>query len=110
MARAQMTRKSALRAVRFGLISGLSAILLAQQPSKPTGYTIEITPPEPIAVGACASSTFGYLELNGKRTDFTEAEFGRMILPALRQGYVLTIYPPTKSGIFVNQQCHNSKD
>jgi hypothetical protein len=68
--------------------------------------TITGAPSEPIATGSCTSTTFGYLELNGKSTDFTDAEFGQMIMSALRQGYVLTIYPPTKRGIFVNQECH----
>jgi hypothetical protein len=94
-------------AIRLGAVCGLSVVLFAQQPSKPK-ITITGVPSEPIAAGTCTSSTFGYLDLNGKRSDFTEAEFGKMIMPALRQGYVLTIYPPTKSGTFVNQECHGT--
>jgi hypothetical protein len=83
-------------------VSALVLVLFGQEPTKPK-VTIKGIPSEPIAAGTCTSSTFGYLEWNGKRTDFTETEFGHMILPALRQGYVMTIYPPTKRGIFVNQ-------
>jgi hypothetical protein len=81
-----------------------------QQPTKPQVYA-EGIPPEPIAKGTCTYSTFGYLELNGKRTKFTEAEFGQMLLPSLvTGGYVLTIYPATEHGIFVSATCPSSKD
>jgi hypothetical protein len=90
------------------VLVGIVLLAVAQQTSKPT-MTIAVSPPEPITGGACTTSTFGYLDLNGKTSDFTEEELGKMILPALRQGYVLTIYPPTKRGIFVNQECHGSK-
>ena len=91
----------------IGLVCGLTILLFAQKPQQPK-ITIVGAPSEPIPTGTCTSSTFGYLELNGKTVEFTDAEFGQMIMPALRQGYVLTIYPPTKRGIFVNQECHNS--
>jgi hypothetical protein len=94
-------------AIHWSLIPILALALFGQEPSK-RGVTITPIPPEPIAVGTCTSSTFGYLEWNGKRTGFTEAEFGHMLMPALRQGDVLTIYPPTKSGTFVNSECHGT--
>jgi len=80
----------------------------AQQKEKNT-VSISVLPPEPVAGGTCKSSTFGYLDFNGKTEQFTDEELGKMIMPALRQGYVLTIYPPTKRGIFVNQECHGSR-
>lgn len=92
---------------RLGFLCGLSFILLAQEPTQPK-MTIVGAPPEPIAEGTCTFSTFGYVKLNGKATEFSGAEFGNAVLAALRQGYVLTIYPPTKSGIFVNQECHGT--
>ena len=94
-------------AIRAGLFYGLSVLLFSQQPSK-QNMTIHGSPSEPIATGSCVSTTFGYIELNGKTADFTDAEFGHVISAALRQGYVLTIYPPTKRGVFVNQECHPS--
>lgn len=90
----------------FAALAGIVVLAVSQQTSKPT-VTIVVSPPEPIAQGSCTTSTFGYLDLNGK-TEFTDVELGKMIMPALRQGYVLTIYPPTKRGIFVNQECHNT--
>jgi hypothetical protein len=89
------------------LLCGLSVLLFSQQASKPK-ITIAGTPSEPIAVGTCTSSTFGYVELNGRRNGFTDAEFGNAMIAALHQGYVITVYPPTKSGIFVNQECNGS--
>ena len=87
----------------------LAAITLFGQ-DKPRVTSIIGVPSEPIATGKCTFSTSGYLEMeNGKTADFTEAELGHMILPALRDGYVLTIYPPTKRGIFVNSECHSTK-
>lgn len=91
-----------------GIMLGAIAFPPFPQPEKPQ-VTIMGVPSEPTPPGTCTSSTFGYLELNGKRTGFTDAEFGQMILPALRQGYVITIYPPTKRGIFVNQECHSAQ-
>ena len=83
-------------------------MVFPQQGDKPK-VSLSATPPVPVAAGTCTSSTSGYLDLNGKTAGFTDEEFGRMILPALRQGYVLTIYPPTKRGVFVSQECHGSK-
>ena len=89
------------------MMGGAVLIALAQQLSKPK-MTIAVSPSEPIATGSCTVSTSGYLDLNGKTDSFTDEEIGKMIMPALRQGYVLTIYPPTKRGIFVNQECHSN--
>lgn len=96
-----LTRLSILAGVVLG-----NAIFPSAQQSERPQMTITVAPSEPIAPGMCTSSTFGYLELNGKRADFSDADFGRAIMSALRQGYVVTIYPPTKSGVFLNQDCH----
>jgi hypothetical protein len=84
-----------------------TVLLFAQQPQKPS-ISISVVPSDPIPPGTCTSSTFGYVELSGRRTGFTDEEFGKAIQSALRQGYVLTIYPPTKRGIFINQECHSA--
>jgi hypothetical protein len=101
-----MQTKVPQRAARSGAVLLLALAMFGQEFQKPRIASIKGIPSEPISPGTCTSSTFGYLELNGKTAGFTEAELGRMILPALRDGYVLTIYPPTKRGIFVNQECH----
>jgi hypothetical protein len=44
------------------------------------------------------------LEKSG-RTKMTEAEIAKFVATSLRDGYVLTIYPESKRGIFVNMQC-----
>src|ERR1700682_5450636 len=98
------------RAARYGAVLLLLVVaMFGQEFHKPKIASIKGVPSEPISPGKCTFSTFGYLEDHGKTNDFTEAEFGHMILPALRDGYVLTIYPPTKRGIFVNQECHSAE-
>ncbi len=93
------------RAARSVSVLLLALAMFGQEFQKPKIASIKGVPSEPISPGRCTFSTSGYLEQHGKINDFTEAEFGRMILPALREGYVLTIYPPTKRGIFVNAEC-----
>jgi hypothetical protein len=61
-------------------------------------------PSEPIPVGACTASWFGYLEKDS-RTDLTDAEIGEFVSKNLRDGYVITIYPKTKRGIFASLSC-----
>src|ERR1039458_3754174 len=104
---AHMQPQFSRRLIRAVLVCGLTTFLLAQQPSNPK-VRIEGSPSEPIANGTCTSSTFGYMELNGNSAGFSDAEFGKAIRAALRQGYVLTIYPPTKRGTFINQDCHGA--
>jgi hypothetical protein len=102
-----------LKTLGFGIVIGMAlgsaTIIAGQQDANRPKIKIAGVPSEPIPAGTCTSSTFGYLELNGKRGDFTNEEFGSMILPALRQGYTLTIYPPTKRGTFVNQDCNSAQ-
>ena len=90
----------------LGYLALATISLFAQDKPK---VTIKALPSEPIATGNCTFSTSGYLEENGKTADFTDAEFGHMILPALRQGNVVTIYPPTKRGIFASAECHSAE-
>jgi hypothetical protein len=39
----------------------------------------------------------------------TKAEIGKFVDSSLRNGYVLTIYPETKRGIFVDMECLATK-
>jgi hypothetical protein len=101
-----MTDRHHWNAQHLGYLALIAGTLFAQD--KPRIASITGIPSEPIAPEKCTFSTSGYLEMeNGKTLDFTDAEFGHMILPALRDGYVLTIYPPTKRGIFISQVCPN---
>lgn len=92
--------------VFMAITTACALMLLAQQPKYAKLTSITGIPGEPIAAGTCTTSTSGYLELGGETSGFNDAEFGKAILSALHQGYVITMYPPTKNGIFLNQECH----
>jgi hypothetical protein len=83
----------------------LAAITVSgQEFEKPRIAKIITVPSEPVLPGNCDSSTAGYLEIEG-RTTLTEVEIGRTISSYLKDGYILTVYPPTKSGTFINLEC-----
>jgi hypothetical protein len=83
----------------------IAATLSGQEATKPAISKITVLPPEPIsASGSCTASTAGYLEIKG-RTKMTKAEMGKFVDSSLRDGYVITIYPETKRGIFVDMEC-----
>ena len=87
----------------------LSAISLnSQESGKPSIAQITVLPSEPVKpTGNCKADLSGYLEMDG-RTKMTKAEIGNWVDSSLRDGYVVTIYPETKRGIFVNMDCTNS--
>jgi hypothetical protein len=95
-----MTRKFALIAV----VAFLSAAVLAsQEASKPQIGSVTVLPSDPIVpTGDCRSSTAGYLE------KMTEKNLGVFVSKSLHDGYIVTVYPATKSGIFVAMQCTNT--
>ena len=66
---------------------------------------ITTIPSEPVAPGTCKFSTAGYLEMPDGRVNLTENEIGNAISEDLKQGYVVTVYPKTKRGIFVSDEC-----
>jgi hypothetical protein len=83
----------------------LSALALcAQEPSKPRISSITALPADASPSGNCSASRSGYLETSGKEK-ITEAKLARFVSSNLRDGYVLTIYPETSNGIFVNMEC-----
>ena len=104
-----MKRIIAAIAVATVVASFLAIHLRAQQGTKPSVSitSIKAMPGEPIPKGTCTYSTSGYLEKDGKR-EFKDADLGKLIAPALRQGYVITLYPPTKHGIYAYQECPSS--
>src|ERR1700675_1550116 len=87
----------------------LSAItLLGQESNRPRISNITVLPSEPVSSsGNCTASRSGYLEKNG-RTKMTQAEVGKFVNSGLHEGYVLTNYPESKRGLFVNLECTNS--
>lgn len=86
----------------------LAGTLFAQQPSKPQISGITILPSDPVVpTGDCKSSTAGYLEQSRQRT-MTDQELGAFVSKSLHEGYIITVYPATKSGIFVAMQCTNT--
>ncbi len=97
---------------RFALIALFSfAVPFGQQPEKPHISNIAVLPSEPIMPsGDCTTSRYGYLENHGKTklTELTEAEIGKFVDSSLHSGYIITIYPETKRGVFVGMECTNS--
>lgn len=82
------------------------AMCFAQTNQKPAINSVTGVPSEPfIALGNCSASWSGYLVGKHGKTKITQAEMGKFIQSSLREGYTLTIYPETKSGIFVNMEC-----
>jgi hypothetical protein len=94
-----------MRVSLMSLILLLSAISLdSQETLKPQAQIRKITvlPSEPIEpTGNCKTSTAGYLKKTSK------AEIASFVEPSLQDGYIVTLYPRTKSGIFVNMECTN---
>lgn len=92
------------------LLLGAVPLLNSQETPRPQIDKITVLPSEPITpTGSCRSSTAGYLELKGK-TKLSETEIGKFVDSSLRDGYVVTIYPATKRGIFVNMECISTLD
>jgi hypothetical protein len=93
----------------IGILTGLVLSVVAQQPT--TAILSDVTPVPPsdaasaALAGSCKFSTSGYLFLNGKDGGFSDSQVGEALMSSLRQGYVITIYPPTKRGIWLNQEC-----
>jgi hypothetical protein len=82
----------------------LTIPIFAQEPSKPRISNIAAVPSDPASASSkCAASWSGYLEHKGKKV--TDAEISRFVTTSLRDGYVLTIYPETSNGVFVDMAC-----
>jgi len=96
----------ALKAV--SIVALLILVLPGQDATRRPNVSIVGIPSEPIVPGSCKSSTAGYLEKAGNH-DLTEPEIGHYIMAKLREGYILTVYPQTKRGIFVDFECTSPK-
>src|ERR1700685_140854 len=93
--------------IKAVVLFGFSLFVLGatgQEVTKPGIRNITTLPSESSAPGNCDSSTAGYLEIKG-RTKLTEREIWRAVSDALKKGYVVTVYPQTERGTFVNYEC-----
>lgn len=84
------------------------AIAIAQQVSKPQISDITGVPADAMPSGNCTASRAGYFETTGKNK-MTEAKLAKFVSSSLHDGYVLTIYPETRNGIFVDMKCTAEK-
>ena len=93
--------------IMFAVLLGAGA-LFAQSANKPSITSITGLPSEPVKpTGTCKVSTQGYLEVN-HRTNLSQKQIGKLISKFVHDGYIVTIYPPTKDGIFVDLECTNA--
>jgi|HubBroStandDraft_1064217.scaffolds.fasta_scaffold60236_3 hypothetical protein len=95
---------------RFVFVALFSfAISLGQQQDKPRIANITVLPSEPIVPsGTCKSSTAGYLDDSRPPKMMSDEDLGKFVSKSLRDGYIVSIYPSTKTGIFVTMQCTNT--
>ncbi len=85
----------------------LPVALLCQEKNRPAidMITVNAGPSEPpLSPATCTESSYGYLHI-GERTDLTPEEIGRYIEADSSDGKVLTVYPKSKTGIFVYAEC-----
>ncbi|MGD1073517.1 MAG: hypothetical protein ABSB15_25680 [Bryobacteraceae bacterium] len=93
------------RVIHCGFVTFVALGVTAQTPTKPSISSVTVLPSEPpIPSGSCTASKAGYLEKDGK-TDISGTETWSMISAYLHDGYVVTVYPQTKRGTFVNLEC-----
>jgi hypothetical protein len=86
-----------------------SPSLNSQEQNKPKISGITIMPSESVMPnGDCKSSTAGYLEKSRPPRTMSDEEMGNFISKSLHDGYIVSIYPLTKTGIFVTMECTNT--
>jgi hypothetical protein len=85
-----------------------SIAILGQDKAKIDKITVSVADPEEPALhpATCQLPTYGYLHL-GTRTDLTPQEIGEYVVSALADGKVVTIHPPSKSGVYAYADCPN---
>lgn len=97
--------------IRTMVLLGLSLFAFGahgQEGMKPGVGGITVSPSEPVVpTGTCKSSTSGYLEKNG-RSNLSDKVVGEFLVGYLRGGYIVTVYPATKRGVFVDLECTNA--
>jgi hypothetical protein len=106
----RITENYAQMQTRCFLLIALCAVLAAQSPSKLETKIIHVSAGAPGAPPlhdpTCTGSSVGYLESEADgHTDVTAKEIGKYVLDHINSGTVLTIFPPTKDGIFVVVDC-----
>lgn len=85
----------------------LACVLMYSRQTESPSISVRISPSDkPLHAATCNASYSGYLH-NTKtgRPVISEDAIGKFIGEQLREGYVLTVYPPTSRGIWVNSDC-----
>jgi hypothetical protein len=84
-------------------------LLDSQEKNKPKISSVTVLPSDPVVPsGDCKSSTAGYLEDSRPPKAISDGELGKFVSKSLHDGYIVSIYPATKTGIFVTMQCTNT--
>jgi hypothetical protein len=95
-----------MQPLKLALLALAIPVALAQQASKPQIGKLTGIPSDFAASGNCTSSTQGYLTMpKSGKTKLTDAEIMKFIRSNLQNGYVITIYPETANGVFVDMEC-----
>lgn len=89
--------------LRYFLLLSILGSLPAQEPNWKIA-NITVRGEAPIHAPTCTASEYGYLHI-GDRTQLTTAELGDYWVSETAKGKILTIYPESKSGIFVYADC-----
>jgi hypothetical protein len=91
---------------RIFLLTLIAGTILGQQWQAPTvkSVTVGVRRDPPLRTPSCKTSTYGYLHIN-ERTKLTSEEISQYIVAAIEDGATVTVYPESKSGIFVDVNC-----
>jgi len=94
-----------MQLLRLAVLAATFPVVFAQEISKPQIGNIAGVPSDKSFTGDCKASTQGYLEAQKGHLKLSEAEIGKFIQSNLHKGYIITIYPETKDGVFVDMEC-----
>jgi len=90
------------------ILTFVGVAVLAQDRPNIDKITVKLAPPDeaPLRPAVCKEHSYGYLHM-GQRTALTPEEIGRYAVAALNEGRIVTLYPESKSGIYVFAKCPN---
>jgi hypothetical protein len=58
----------------------------------------------PLHPASCKNGFYGYLHI-GERTKLTPLEIGQYVADMIADGATISVYPESKSGVFVHVEC-----
>jgi hypothetical protein len=90
-----------MRFKRIFLLTLVAGIIFAQQ-YRIESITVQGEPP--LRSATCKAGSYGYLHV-GERTKLTPIEIGQYVAAKIADGAILTVYPESKSGVFVHVEC-----